>query len=191
MTSFTAKMRDAEILSTDVVLAKPKRWVHELLRMPDGQEIDWYFTDTAPSVVVVPITADGNVVMVKQYRHNLRRDTIELPAGLVNPGEDIEAAAERELVEETGYSIDRSALYPLGRFYNMPSESNKWVNLFLATPTFHDGDAHLDTEIEVYFDMSVVVMPFDQAIAEAGRSIYGLETIGALLLAQRQMVALR
>ncbi len=187
MNQFTAKMRDAEVLNTEVILAKPKRWVHELLRMPDGQEIDWYFTDTAPSVVVVPVTADGNVVMVKQYRHNLRQDTIELPAGLVNHGEDIEAAAERELVEETGYSIDRGALYPLGHFYNMPSESNKWVNLFLATPAFRTGDAHLDTEIEQYFDMSVVEMPFDQAIAEAGRSIHGLETIGALLLAQRHL----
>ncbi|GAB3829341.1 hypothetical protein ACFPIJ_32480 [Dactylosporangium cerinum] len=74
-------MRDAETLSTAVVLEKPKRWVHEVLRMPDGQEIDWYFTDTAPSVVVVPVTAAGNVVMAKQYRYNLRRDTIELPAG--------------------------------------------------------------------------------------------------------------
>jgi ADP-ribose pyrophosphatase len=190
MTSWTAKMRDAEVLSSDVVLATPKRWVHELLRMPDGQEIDWYFTDTAPSVVV-PVTADGNVIMVKQYRHKLRQDTIELPAGLVNPDEPIEEAAERELVEETGHAVDRGGLHPLGRFYNMPSESNKWVNLFLATPVRKTGAARLDTEIEQYFDMSVVEMPFDQAITEVGHSIHGFETLGALLLAQAKLAQVR
>lgn len=191
MNTFTAKMRDAEVLETEVLLEKPKRWVRENLRMPDGAVIDWYFTDNPPSVVVVPVTAGGDVVFVRQYRHNLKRDTLEMPAGIVNRDEDLDKAALRELTEETGYVLaDDGGLHSLGAFYARPSETSGYSHLYLATPVRAKGDAKLDTEIEQYFDMSVVTMPLEKAIAEIGRSIDGLETIGALMLAQRQLASL-
>lgn len=188
MNQFTARMRDAELLNREVVLETPKRWVREELRMPDGAVIDWYFTDNPPSVVVVPITEAGDVVLVRQYRHNLKRDTLELPAGIVGRDEDLDKAALRELVEETGYELgDGGALHPLGAFYARPSETAGYSHLYLATPVLASGNRTLDTEIEQYFDMSVVTMPLGEAIAEIGRSIDGLETIGALLLAQHHL----
>lgn len=192
MNQFTAKMRDAEVLETEVVLETPKRWVREQLRMPDGAVIDWYYTDNPPSVVVVPITEDGDVVLVRQYRHNLKRDTLELPAGIVGRGEDLDKAALRELVEETGYVLaDGGVLHRLGAFYARPSETSGYSHLYLATPVRAAGAAKLDSEIEQYFDLATVTMPIGEAIAEIGRSIDGLETLGALLLAQRQMATLR
>ncbi|MGI5247617.1 NUDIX hydrolase [Dactylosporangium sp. CA-139066] len=192
MTNWTAKMRDAELIESEVILETPKRWVREQLRMPDGAIIDWFYTDNPSSVVVVPITADGGVVLVRQYRHNLKRDTLELPAGIVSKGEDLDKAALRELVEETGYDLaDAGHLHPLGAFYARPSETAGYSHLYLASPVFKSGAAQLDTEIEQYFDMSVVTMPLGEAIAEIGRSINGLETLGALLLAQRQLATLR
>jgi ADP-ribose pyrophosphatase len=158
-------MRDAELLDTKVLLDKPKRWVREQLCL-----------------------ADGDVVLVRQYRHNLKRDTLELPAGIVSRGEDLEAAALRELVEETGHELTAGgSLHPLGACYARPSETAGYSHLFLATPVQATGTAQLDTEIERYFDMSVVTMPLTSAIAEVGRSIDGLETIGGLMLAQRQL----
>lgn len=181
-------MRDAELVSTEVLLAKPKRFVCEILRMPDGQEIDWYYSDVPESVMVVPVTADGNVILVKQYRHNLKADTLELPAGVTSAGESMQEAALRELVEETGHTLrDPSTLVSLGRFYTLPSETNKYVNFFLATPTHSAGVAQGDTEIEKYFDMSIVEMPFEQALAEVGRTIHGIETAGALMLARQRL----
>lgn len=181
-------MRDAELISTEVLLAKPKRFVCEMLRMPDGREIDWYYSDVPQSVMVVPITTSGNVVFVKQYRHNLKSDTLELPAGVVNKDESPEFAALRELAEETGHALPESAsLEPLGRFYALPSETNKWINFFLARPVTASGPAVGDTEIEKYFDMSIVEMPLNQALDGMGRTIHGIETAGALMLARQRL----
>jgi ADP-ribose pyrophosphatase len=185
-TNFTAKMKDAELLSSEVLVAEPKRFVKEVLRMPNGHEIDWYFVDTTPSVMIVPITAAGNVILVKQYRHNLKRDTLELPAGLVGPDEPVEEAALRELVEETGQTLaDGAKVLPLGPYYALPSETNKYVHLFLAAPVVLSSQAKGDTEIEKYFDMSTVEISFYEACASIGKSIYGLETVAALLLARQ------
>lgn len=191
MTNWVAKMKDATLLSSEVLVDKPKRFVRELLRMPDGQEIEWYFADTTPSVMVVPVTEDGDVVLVKQYRHNLKKDTLELPAGIVAADEPTAEAALRELVEETGYVLaDSGTVHALGRYYALPSETNKYVHLYLATPVRPNGKAQGDTEIEKYFDMSTVHMPFDEAISEIGGRIDGLETVGALLLAQKTLAGL-
>lgn len=192
MNNWTAKMRDAELVESEVILDSPKRWVREQLRMPDGAVIDWYFTDNPPSVVVVPLTADGEVVLVRQYRHNLKLDTLELPAGIVGRDEDFGKAALRELVEETGCTLAADGnLVQLGSFYARPSETAGYSHTFLASPVEFTGAARLDTEIEQYFDMSVVTMPLAKAIGEIGRSINGLETISALLLARERLAELR
>lgn len=181
-------MRDAELLSTEVLLDKPKRFVCEMLRMPDGREIEWYYSDVPESVMVVPVTASGSVILVKQYRHNLKSDTLELPAGVAKKDEPLECAALRELTEETGYVLPQGvALEPLERFYALPSETNKWVNFFLARPVIVNGPAVGDAEIEKYFDMSVVEMPIGQALGAVGRTIRGIETVGALMLACQRL----
>jgi 8-oxo-dGTP pyrophosphatase MutT (NUDIX family) len=81
-------MRDARLVETEVLLTKPKRFVREALVMPDGYELDWYYVDTPPSVMVVPVTADDGLVLVRQYRHNLKAYALEFPAGTVGEGEE-------------------------------------------------------------------------------------------------------
>src|SRR5512146_989245 len=58
-------------------------------------------------VVMVGVTGDGNVILEKQFRPPMGRDVIELPAGLVEPGENMEEAAKRELIEETGWAAGK------------------------------------------------------------------------------------
>ena len=178
-------MKDARVLKTEVLVPTPKRFVRELVEMPDGYRCDWYFTDTPPSVMIVPVTTDGNLVLVRQYRHNLKDHVLEFPAGTVSGDEEPEAAALRELREETGYALAaRSAMKPMGTYYSLPSETNKYTHVFLASPVAAAGEATGDTEIEKYFDMSVVLVPVQDALRGIGTTITSMETVGALMATQ-------
>lgn len=82
------------------------RVVQRTLRLPDGREAVWDMVDTPASVAVLPLTPDGDVVCIRQYRPGPQRVVLSLPGGLVDEGEDVAAAAERELREETGYAAE-------------------------------------------------------------------------------------
>jgi ADP-ribose pyrophosphatase len=71
-----------------------------------GAEHEFYVIESGDWVNVIPITADQQVVMIKQYRHGSRQITLEIPGGLVDPGDTPETAASRELLEETGYRAE-------------------------------------------------------------------------------------
>jgi ADP-ribose pyrophosphatase len=130
--------------------------------------------DTAPSVMVVPVTEDGEVVLVKQYRRNLKRNTLELPAGVVADGEAAPTAALRELIEATGYALAPGGeLHDLGNYYALPAETNKYVHFYLALGVRAGETPRGET------------LPFEEAFALIGTAIHGLETTGALLLARQ------
>jgi 8-oxo-dGTP pyrophosphatase MutT (NUDIX family) len=65
---------------------------------------EFYVLDSPDWVSIVPITADDQVLLIAQYRHGSDQIALETPAGLIDDGEDVLAAAARELREETGYS---------------------------------------------------------------------------------------
>lgn len=71
--------------------------------MPDGNIVDWDVLEGGRTVAVVALTADQDVIMVQTFRPGPGRVMVELPGGNVEPGEDVEAAARRELIEETSY----------------------------------------------------------------------------------------
>ncbi|MDE0885612.1 MAG: NUDIX hydrolase [Myxococcota bacterium] len=102
-------------------MTRPKAWIHEepenlhdcrvfrLARAParsphSGESHTFYRIDAEDWVNVVPVTEAGEIVMVRQYRHGARAVTLEIPGGMVDPGENPAAAAARELLEETGYA---------------------------------------------------------------------------------------
>lgn len=75
----------------------------DYVQTPDGKVVEWDFVDHKGAAAILPITSDGKVVLVKQYRNALDRVTLEIPAGGINPGETPYESAVRELTEETGY----------------------------------------------------------------------------------------
>jgi 8-oxo-dGTP pyrophosphatase MutT (NUDIX family) len=97
----------------------------------DGNPRAFYCIESVDWAQIVPITTDGNVVLVRQYRHGNRRVTLEIPGGLIDPGEDPATAALRECLEETGYRA-RAAL-PLGVVAPNPALFGNRLHAFYAT----------------------------------------------------------
>ncbi|MDH4128440.1 MAG: NUDIX hydrolase [Spirochaetota bacterium] len=82
------------------------------------------------AVVVLPLFPNGKIILIKQYRYPLKKVFIEVPAGKLDSNETIEEAANRELLEETGYSSNKLSF--ISTFYPCIGYSNEEMNLFLA-----------------------------------------------------------
>lgn len=104
----------------------------EKCETPAGKIVDPYYVyEFATWVAAVPVTEDGKVVMVRQYRHALGETCIEIPGGCVDDTDnDFEAAVKRELLEETGYNF--SSYEYLGKISPNPSTNSNLLHMFLA-----------------------------------------------------------
>ena len=100
---------------------------------PDGKIIDPYYVYEFPDwVTAVAVTLEDQIILVRQYRQALGETLLEIPGGCVDPfDENLQAAAARELLEETGYAFD-SYTY-LGKTSANPSTNNNLMHMFLAT----------------------------------------------------------
>jgi ADP-ribose pyrophosphatase len=96
--------------------------------LPNGRETEIAIVRHRPSVVLIPVNDDGQIVMIRQYRHALGRDIWELPAGNVDAGESPEAAAARECEEEIGQVPRR--IERLGSFYPTPGYCDEQMIFF-------------------------------------------------------------
>jgi ADP-ribose pyrophosphatase len=98
-------VRPWETLASETALGE--KWLtvrRDVVRLPSGAVLDDFFVWESPHIVtVVPCTRDGRFVLIEQYRHALGLVSLQFPAGAAEPGEPPEAAARRELEEETGY----------------------------------------------------------------------------------------
>ena len=98
----------------------------------DGRIINPYYVYEFPEwVTAVPVTEDGKIIMVRQYRHALDEICLEFPGGCVDDTDkNFEEAIARELLEETGYSF--SSYEYLGKISANPSTNNNLMHMFLA-----------------------------------------------------------
>ncbi|EGQ4046213.1 NUDIX domain-containing protein [Staphylococcus pseudintermedius] len=95
------------------------------------------------AVAICALTPDQQVILVKQYRKALEQELLEIPAGKLEPGEDRESAAMRELQEETGYKAKKLTL--IGEVYGTPGFSNEKISVYFAD-NLVEGKVNLDED---------------------------------------------
>ena len=127
-------------------------YYHDTMEMPDGKTAVWDFIKHNGAVAVVAVREDGKLLMVRQYRNALERETLEIPAGaLDSPGEAPESAALRELSEETGYCAGK--LEHLHTLQTTVAFTNERIEMYVATD-LKPGKQHLDEgeyiDVEAY-----------------------------------------
>lgn len=150
----------------------------ESVRLPNGRVRTIEIVRHPGGAAALPIDADGNVVMVRQYRHPVGQWLLEIPAGKLDGGEPPEVCARRELEEETGYKPVQ--LLELGSVVTAPGFSDERIWLFLATG-LQTGRQDLESG-EV---IRVERIPFEEALRMARLGeIRDAKTVCALLLAE-------
>ncbi len=125
-----------------------------------SKEGDFFVLDSASWVNIIPITKDGRIILIEQFRHGKAEVTLEIPGGLVEPGEDPRLAAERECIEETGYfSNNESVLLgensPNPAFLNNTCYSFLWLDVEQKFEQSLDGNEEIriiSVEIDKVFD---------------------------------------
>jgi ADP-ribose diphosphatase len=150
----------------------------DYLKTPNGDETKLEIIEHGGSVVVVPIDNDGNLLLVRQYRHAAQQELLELPAGTRNEQEPFEECAAREIREETGMQAGK--LQKVGDFYLAPGYSTEFMAVFLATDLKHNP-------LEADFDefLQVEKLPVKQAaeLFQSGKML-DAKSLAAWLLAK-------
>ena len=97
---------------------------------PSGRVHDFYVIEAPDWINVIPLTKAGEVVLIELYRHGTEEVSLEIPGGMVDPGEQPHVTAARELLEETGYAAREVG--PLGRTRPNPAIQDNWLHTYLA-----------------------------------------------------------
>ena len=139
-------------------------------RLPDGRERDYDLVQHVDAVTILPVDALGQVYLVRQYRIGAEQEMLELPAGVMDPGEAPEETARRELREEIGK--DCGELIRLGGFFMAAGYSTEYMHVFLAlnlkdSPLEQDEDEFLTTVVLPISD--VMQMVADGRLADGKR----------------------
>ena len=148
------------------------------LKTPDGRETKFEIIEHGGSAVVIPVDENGNMLLVRQYRHATGGELLELPAGTLDGDEDPKVCAAREIREETGMAA--STLIKVGDFYLAPGYSTEFMHVFLATDlSFNPLEADADEFL------SVETVPVAEAIKMAERGeMPDAKSLAALFLAK-------
>ena len=148
----------------------------DTVRLQSGRVTTREVVQHRGAVAIVPLTDEGHVLLVEQYRTPAEAVLLEIPAGTLEEGEDPLTCAHRELQEETGYTA--AELIPLAAFYTCPGFCTEYIRVYLARG-LHQGPQAADEDENI----QVVRVPLAQALemVKTGRICDAKSVIGLLL----------
>ncbi len=145
-------------------------------------------TESWCNVLALTAGPDPRIVFVRQFRFGIDADTLEIPGGVVDPGEDPRAAAIRELREETGYVADPAKVEPLLEVFANPALQDTRVYTFLARDVvLHPDGTHFD-ESEA---CELVMIPLRELVTrlDAGEMTHSLCRLPLELFLRKELLA--
>jgi ADP-ribose pyrophosphatase len=154
----------------------------DTVELPDGRRSTRDIAGHPGAVAMVPIDPDGNVLLVRQWRHAIGQALLEIPAGSLDRHpdgsvEDHAVAAARELEEETGYRAGTWRY--LGRFFSAPGFTSELLHVYLATDLTPAQEGRLGPDDDERLELERMSLPEAVAMAERGdfhdaKSLVGL-----------------
>lgn len=173
-------LRERGLTQESVFRGKQVRVRVDTVALPDGEIATREIVEHPGAVAIMPVTDQGEVVFVRQFRYAINRVTLELPAGKIDLGENEDQAALRELVEETGLAAD--TIDRLAEVVISPGYTNERIVIYRAT-----GLKLVAPRPEADEFIETVRMPLEEAIGmvREGR-IQDAKTVIALLWSERR-----
>lgn len=171
-----------ELLKSEVLM-KGRAFAirRDYLKTPAGRETKLDIIEHGGSAVIIPVDENGNILLVRQYRHAAGKELLELPAGTLDENEDPLVCAAREIREETGMAAE--TITKLGEFYLAPGYSDEFMIVYLATEL---SPSPLDADEDEF--LSVESVPIAEAIKMAERGeIPDAKSLAALFLARSSL----
>lgn len=151
------------------------------VELPDGKRAKRELIDHPGAVAVIAITDEGKLILVEQYRKALDRSIIEIPAGKIEPGEDIEVTALRELEEETGYGAQQFDY--LQSFATSPGFANEIIHIFVAQELYKIDKPAAGDEDEFIQLYECTIEEAEEMVLD--QRIYDAKTAFAILHAKK------
>lgn len=151
------KLEEKQISSEEIFDGVAIHLFRDEILLPDGNKGVREVIRHPGAVCVLPVTDDGDVIFVNQFRYAFNKVTLEAPAGKLEKGEEPTLAALRELSEETG--LDAENLIPMGDMYTTPALIDEVIHLYLATG-LTQGEQHLDKDEFI----NTLKMPLSKAV---------------------------
>jgi ADP-ribose pyrophosphatase len=168
-------MKPDKTLSSKIVFSgRAVKLRVDTIQMPDGRQTTREIVEHGACVAVIAVDRDNNILLVSQYRDAVGKELLEIPAGGVDPGEDVETAVKRELQEETGFLPQK--LVKLGGYYLAPGYSTEYLHLYLAEDLIPGRLVAEDTEgiTVVRVTVSQIATVLNSGKISDGKSIAGL-----------------
>ena len=168
---------EVPLSSTAIFDGKILRVRIDTVRLPDGRRASREVVEAQPAVVVVPIDADDNVILVRQYRYAVGAALLEAPAGKVEGSEAPAECAQRELQEETG-QMARS-LQSLGQFWMSPGFCTELMYAYVGRDL---APSALEPDPDEFIETVKTPVSSISGLIQRGE-IQDAKTIAALLMA--------
>ncbi|AUJ26343.1 NUDIX hydrolase [Virgibacillus dokdonensis] len=147
------------------------------VKLPNGKEAKREIIKHPGAVGIIPITKDNKIVLVEQFRKPLEKSILEIPAGKLEPGEDPETTAIRELEEETGYTTEELSF--VTSFYSSPGFANELMYIYI-TDQLEPLDESVDGDEDEFIEIVELSLEEAKQYVEAER-IHDAKTNYAIL----------